>query len=82
MARRRAVLTPHLDNVVELTLVARSPRTVGGLTNSATTEDQIQGFELAHPNIYPIYELLKCMKEQVLQNQSSESPSTKQPWDI
>ena len=23
------------------------------LTNSATTQAQIQGFELAHPNIYP-----------------------------
>ena len=30
-----------------------------GLTNSATTQAQVQCFELAHPNIYPIYELLK-----------------------
>ena len=30
----------------------------GGLTNSAT----IQGFELAHPNIYPMYELLEHVK--------------------
>lgn len=30
----------------------------GGLTNSVTTQAQIQGLELAHPSIYPIYELL------------------------
>ena len=29
------------------------------MTSSATTQAQIQGFELAHPNIYPIYELLE-----------------------
>jgi hypothetical protein len=27
-----------------------------------TTQAQIQHFELAHPNIYPIYELLELMK--------------------
>ena len=32
-------------------------RRAGRLTNSATTQAQIQGFELAHPNIYPTYEL-------------------------
>ena len=30
----------------------------GGLANSATTQAQIQGFELAHPSIYLICELL------------------------
>ena len=30
-----------------------------GLTNSATTKVQIQAFELAHPHIYSIYELLE-----------------------
>ena len=45
-------------------------RRAGRLTNSATTQAQIQGFELAHPNIYPIYELLECMKGPVLQIQS------------
>ena len=31
----------------------------GALTNSATTQAHIQDFELVHPNIYPIYELLE-----------------------
>ena len=39
------------------------------LTNLATTQAQIQGFVLAHYNIYPIYELLECRKEPVLQIQ-------------
>jgi hypothetical protein len=39
---------------------------VGRLTNSATT----QGFDLVHPNIYPIYELLEHVKGPVLQTQS------------
>ena len=45
-------------------------RRAGRLTNSATIQAQIQGFELAHPNIYPIYELLECMKGLVLQIQN------------
>jgi hypothetical protein len=40
------------------------------LSNSATTQAQIQSFELAQPNIYPICKLLECVKEPVLQNQS------------
>ena len=36
------------------------------LTSSDTSQAQIQGFELAHPNIYPINELLECMKGLVL----------------
>lgn len=36
-----------------------------GLANSATSHSLI-GFELAHPNIYPICELLECMKGPVL----------------
>ena len=39
------------------------------LTSSDTSQAQIQGFELAHPNIYPINELLECMKVLVLQIQ-------------
>ena len=42
------------------------------LTNSATTQVQIWGFELSHPNNYPVYELLEHMKGLVLQNQSYE----------
>ena len=38
------------------------------MTSSATT--QIQGLELSHPSIYPIYELLECMKGLDLQIQS------------
>jgi hypothetical protein len=33
-----------------------------GLTWLATTQAQTQGLELAHPNIYPIYELLVCLE--------------------
>ena len=42
-------------------------RRVGQLTNSVTTQAQIQGIELAHPNIYAIYELLEGVKWLVLQ---------------
>lgn len=42
----------------------------GGLTRSETSQAQIQGFELAHSNIYPINELPECTKELVLQIQS------------
>lgn len=34
--------------------------------SSATSQTQIQGFELALPNSYPIYELLECIKGLVL----------------
>ena len=36
----------------------------------AITQAQIQGFELAHPNIYSIYELLECVKRPAPQIQS------------
>lgn len=42
----------------------------GWLTNSATTQAQIQGLELTHPNIYLRHELLECVKEPILQIQS------------
>lgn len=32
------------------------------MTNSAATQDQVQGFELADPNMYLIYELLEHKK--------------------
>lgn len=48
-----------------------------GLTNSATTQDHIQGFELAHLNIYPICDLLELMKEPVL---SRGIIATGSPW--
>jgi hypothetical protein len=40
------------------------------MTNSTITQCQIQGLELAHPNIYSMYELLVYMKVLVLQVQS------------
>ena len=43
-------------------------RRAGRLANSATTQAQIQGSEL--PSIYPISELLKCVKGPFLQSQS------------
>lgn len=38
------------------------PRRVGRLINSATSQAQNQGLELADPNIYPIYDLLEHVK--------------------
>lgn len=38
------------------------------LTNQATIQAYIQVFELALPNIYPIYNLLECMKGLALCN--------------
>jgi hypothetical protein len=39
----------------------------GRMTNSATTQVQIWGFELTHANNYPIYELLENLKGQIMQ---------------
>lgn len=38
--------------------------------SSNTSQAQVQGFELAHPDIYSVDELLGCMNEQVLQMQN------------
>ena len=35
-----------------------------------STQAQIQGFKLARPNIYTVYELLECMRRLILQIQS------------
>ena len=40
------------------------------MTSSDTSQAQIQGFELAHPNIYPIYELVESIKGLAVQIQS------------
>lgn len=40
------------------------------LTSSDTYQAQIQGSELTYPNIYPIDELMECMKGLVLQIQN------------
>lgn len=49
--------------VIHLSFLSILLRVVGGggvlvllLTNSATTKDQIQGFELVHPDIYSVSE--------------------------
>ena len=39
----------------------------GGLASSDTFQVQIQGFELAHPKVYSIDELLECLKGPILQ---------------
>jgi hypothetical protein len=51
-------------------------RRADGLTNSTTTQTQIQHFELFHPNIYSIYELLEHVKGPVLQTQSCRISKT------
>ena len=48
----------------------------GRLTNSATTQAQIQGFELAHLYIYIIYERLECVKGPVMQIQNCGTSMT------
>jgi hypothetical protein len=40
------------------------------MSSSDTSQAQIQVFELAHPNIYPISELLECRKGLLLQIQN------------
>lgn len=44
------------------------------LTNSATTQAQIQGSELAHPNIYIISELLEHVKWPPCRSKAAGSP--------
>lgn len=44
------------------------------LTKSSTTKTHIQGFKLAHPNIYPIFDLLECLKGLVRLSHNSGSP--------
>jgi hypothetical protein len=56
-------------SAVDLALVVVCER-AGGLTNSAVTQMQIQGCELADLNIYLIYKLLEVMKGPLLQIQS------------
>ena len=41
-------------------------RRAGRLTSPDSTQAQMQGLELVHPNIYPIYEPLERVKEPVL----------------
>lgn len=47
-------------------------RTAVRLTSSAISQAQKQGFELAHPQIYIIYELFEFMKGPVLLTQNGK----------
>lgn len=51
-------------------------RRAGPLTNSVTTQAQIQGSELFYPQIYSIYEPLEHVKRLVLQIQSGRISMT------
>lgn len=53
----------------------RSRRT-GQLTNSATSQAQVYGFELGNLNIYTVYDLLEFMKGLALQTQSCRTSMT------
>ncbi|ERE89467.1 small conductance calcium-activated potassium channel protein 2 [Cricetulus griseus] len=57
-------------NIPSVCAVEAKPR----LTKSATSQTHIQGFELAHPNTYPISDLL----EQLLLNDGSSRVSMTQ----
>jgi hypothetical protein len=50
--------------------------TAEGLINSATTQAQIKGFELDHPNVHSISKLLELVKGPVLETQSCNISST------
>lgn len=76
LALERTCPTFHQGSVGEMTPPLKQwgsdwlgCRRVDGLTNSDTTQVQIQGFELVHAYIFPIYELLEYMKGLVLQNE-------------
>ena len=67
---------PWLGSTGELTLDGVAHWRAGRLTSLATLKAQIQGFELVHPNIYPIYDLLECVKGPVFQIQSCRISTT------
>ena len=76
---------PCLGSRVELALVAgfigkpaqeQESRKTHRLASSDTSQVQIQGRSLFHPNIYLINELLECMKERVLQIQNYRISTT------
>lgn len=53
-------------------------RRAGGLTNPATTHAQIQGSEVAHPNIYLIFAVLEHMKTNSTDAKLQEPHDTEQ----
>ncbi|KAL6035433.1 hypothetical protein STEG23_001178 [Scotinomys teguina] len=58
MDMEELALPPHL----------KGPSQWSGPTNSATTQTYTLSLEIAHPNIYPIYDLLECVKGLFLWN--------------
>lgn len=59
-----------LASTVELALmvlVAQAYRRADWITKSTFIQSQIQGSELTHPNIHPIYELLEYVRGLVLE---------------
>jgi hypothetical protein len=73
---RRVGLVPHLGKGLLVSLLQGCEnQRVGGLTSSDTSQTHLQSdFELAQPNIYPINELLECMKGQVHRCKTTGSP--------
>ena len=53
---------------------------VAGLTNTDTSQSQNHGYELAHPNIHFIYELLEHMKRINLQTENCRISMTQDNW--
>ena len=94
--RGRAGLAHHwlqdLGGVVPHTLPRQHSRTgPGGMGTGESwkvdqlsyTQAQIQGFELAHPNIYPIYELLQpVLSCRISMTQDNNRMSEKSPVRI
>ena len=64
-----------MGGMVELALVVWVQES-WGMINLATTQAQFYSFELAHPNIYHIYDLLEYMKGPVLHTQSCRTSMT------
>jgi len=71
---------PRQGSAGELTLVVLI-RDSQGLTNSATSQAQIQGSELAHPKIYIICEQLGQVKGSVLLSKLQDLHDTGQQQD-
>lgn len=66
---------PCLVSIVELALLGHR-RDGGADQHTVSTQVQIQGSELAHLNMYPIYELLGYVKGSVLQIKSGRISMT------
>lgn len=90
-ALRRGGPEPHLGSKIKMAVVGvgelLSSEELVSLSAQNTSQTPIQGFELAHPSIYTISELLESMKDPVLQgfhdnNKISERSSSEFPASI